>query len=439
MAASRSTSACKVRRTCRVCGSLRREPVVNLGRSPPANAFLKPADLARPEPRYPLEVVRCLECGLVQLRHVVDRSLLFRHYVYFSSASGPMADHFAQLARSAADEYGGSRPGLAVEIGSNDGTLLRALRGSNLDVLGIEPARNIARYANDQGIRTWNTFFGREVARRIRSRMGPARIVFSNNVLAHIDDLHEAAGAVADLLEPEGVWIIEVPHLAQMIERVEFDTIYHEHLSYFSLPPIERLLKAHGMSVEQVEEIPVHGGSLRIFVRSAALSSRQAPNVAKVRSEERRIGLHRASTFRRFRVAMEGVRSSLPRLLDRLRSKGKKIVGYGAPAKGNTLLNYCGIDRRRLDFLLDTTPAKQGLFAPGSRLEVRPPAAFRSARPDYALLLAWNFETEILERERDYVAQGGRFIRPIPFPEVIEPGPAARFEVVEASSRGRAR
>lgn len=416
-----ATARVRARGTCRICGARGLQSIVDLGRTPLANAFVPATLLKRAEPRFPLRLARCPDCGLVQLRDVVDRSLLFRKYLYFSSSSGTMPAHFAGLVEAALRRHGGKTPGLAVEIGSNDGTLLRNLLGTTLRPLGIEPARNIAQQANERGIPTWNEFFSKPVAERILREHGPARLVFSNNVLAHIDDVHEVASAAARLLEEDGAWIIEVPHLAEMMRRVEFDTIYHEHLSYFSLPPLERLFLRHGLLLVDVQQVPVHGGSLRLTVQRQRPGRKPRASVARVRAYERRLGLSNPATYRRFRTRVHAIRRDLPRLLRGLRHQGHRIVGYGAPAKGNTLLNYCRIDGTILDYILDTTPAKQGLFTPGTHVPIREPGVFHRDPPTHALLLAWNFEREILAKERGFLRAGGRFIRPVPRPAYVPP------------------
>lgn len=404
-------------RTCRICGSRELTMVLALGETPLANAFIRPQDRETSESRFPLELLRCAVCGLVQLSVVVRPEILFRHYLYASSASPPIVSHFEAYADEVARRFA-PPSSLVVEIGSNDGVLLRPLRARGLQVLGIEPATNLARAANAVSLETWNEFFAVDVARRIAAERGPANAVLANNVLAHIDDLEALLRGLDVLLDDRGVFVAEFPYLRNLIENVEYDTIYHEHLSYFSLAPLERLFARVGMELFDIKQLPIHGGSLRIFVGRAGRHA-ATPAVEELRGAEARAGLADPAVYERFAACVRESREALRDLLLRLRGAGKRVAALGATAKGNTLLNYCGIGPEVVEYVADSTPLKQGLLTPGMRIPVRPERVIRDDRPDFTLLLAWNYAEAIVERFGDYIAAGGRFIHPIPLARVM--------------------
>ncbi len=403
--------------SCRVCGSQRLAPVLSLGDTPLANAFVRPEDVARAEARYALEVLRCLACGLVQLSIVVRPDILFREYRYASSASPPLIAHFDELADELVSRFVPTGA-LVVEVGSNDGVLLRPLAERAARVLGVEPASNLAAIANAAGLETWNEFFDERVAARIVERRGRAAVVVANNVLAHIDDLRGVLRALDVLLDEDGVFVAEFPYLADLLAHVEYDTIYHEHLSYFHLAPLRVLFGAAGFEMFDVRRLAVHGGSLRVFVARGGRRALSSDLTGLLASEDAE-ALASEAAYARFASRVDASRDALRALLAALRREGKRVAGYGATAKGNTLLNYCGIGTELVQFIADTTPFKQGLLTPGTHIPVRPDDALTSERPDFALLLAWNYADAIIRRHADYLAAGGRFIHPIPLARVL--------------------
>lgn len=396
---------------CRSCGSASLKPILSLGHTPLANALLTEAQLQEPEIRYPLDLVFCSHCTLVQITETVPPEQLFREYVYFSS----FADAALQNAKAIVERLVASRHlsahSLAVEIASNDGYLLQYYLNAGIPVLGIEPALNIAQVAERRGIHTLSEFFGEALAHQLSEQGVQAEVIHANNVLAHVADLNGVTAGIRALLKSEGVAVIEVPYLKDLIDYVEFDTIYHEHLCYFSLTALEHLFRRHGLTVQDVERIPIHGGSLRLFVgpqptQSAAVRELLAAEVAW--------GVARFEAYQDFGKRVEKLKTDLLTLLCDLQARGKRIAAYGASAKGATLLNYFGIGRETLEFIVDRSTVKQGLYTPGTHLPIYAPEKLLEAKPDYALLLTWNFADEIMAQQADYRQHGGRFIIPVP-------------------------
>jgi len=399
---------------CRICNSSNLFKFLELGDLPLPNAFLREDQLTKAEPRYPLNVGFCQECGLVQLMDVVPKEEMFSEYLYYSSASRSISKHFAEQAKEVAERF----PGFVVEIGSNDGTLLRALKQNDVIAVGVEPAKNIAKLANDVGLQTINDFFSKDLARRIADESGHASAIIANNVVAHIDNSHELVESVETLLAPDGVFIFEVPYLVDLVSKLEYDTIYHEHLSYFAMRPLMELFEMHDMKIFDVKRLGVHGGSIRVYVRRNNSGS-VSGQIAELLMLERRLKLDSPETYSKFTARIETNKIFLQTLLKLLKDLGKRTVGYAAPAKGNVLLNYCDIDTNILPYTVDTTPAKQGLYTPGTHIPIYPPQKFRDEQPDYALMLAWNYEQEILAQEHAYHQKGGKFIIPIPYPRIV--------------------
>jgi SAM-dependent methyltransferase len=401
---------------CISCGGERLAPILSLGTTPLANALITRDDLAKPEARFPLDLVFCPACSLVQITERVPPERLFREYAYFSSFSDTMVAAAKSLAGRMIRERGLGSASLAMELASNDGYLLQHYRDAGVPVLGIEPAINIARVANERGIRTRCEFFGRDLAAVLAAEGLQADVLHANNVLAHVPDLNGFVAGIARVLKPNGVAVIEVPYVRDLIERCEFDTIYHEHLCYFSVSALDRLFDRHGLGLGDIERIPVHGGSLRLF---AAPGAARGATTKRLLEEERARGLLELGYYANFAQRVEQLRRDLMALLQRLKGEGKRIAAYGASAKGSTLLNYFGIDRRQLDYVVDRSTEKQGRFTPGAHLEIFAPQRLREDRPDYLLLLAWNFVDEILAQQADYRTRGGRFIVPIPEVRIV--------------------
>lgn len=339
---------------------------------------------------------------------------MFRNYVYVSGTSETIPAHFAAYAKDVAERFV-PKGGLVVEIGSNDGTLLRAFDRGAVRVLGVEPARNIAAMANGAGIPTLDEFFGEAIAGEIAAEHGRASAIIGNNVVAHIDDLHGLMNGVTTLLEDRGVFVAEFPYLVDLLEKTAYDTIYHEHLSYFSVRSVDDLASRHGLHLIDVRRVGVHGGSIRVFISRDGEAS---PDVKKLLRLEEASGLRTGRPLRPFVEAVQRQREDLMRVLGEIR-KARHIAGYGAPAKGNTLLNYCEIDRSVLDFIVDRSPLKHGLLTPGTHIPVEPPERLMASDVRDTLLLAWNFADEILRQQDAYRSRGGRFIVPIPSPRVV--------------------
>ncbi len=401
---------------CRSCGSTKLDLVLSLGRTPLANALLSEDQLSQAEPLYPLDLAFCPDCSLVQITETVPPEELFSHYLYFSSFSDTMLRYAEELATRITESEELGPDSLVIELASNDGYLLQYYRKRGVAVLGIEPAANVAEVARDRGIPTLTRFFGREVAAELRDSGRLADIVHANNVLAHVADLNGFVAGIATVLKPSGMAVIEVPHVKTMLDGLEFDTIYHEHLCYFSLIALQSLFKRHGLTVVDVEQLPIHGGSLRLFVRR---SGEPSAAVCRLLEEERSAGLDRIEFYRDFGAKVVSLRDQLLAMLSDLKKSGKRLAAYGASAKGSTLLNYFGIGRETLEFVVDRSTVKQGRYTPGTHLPILAPEAVLERRPDYLLLLVWNFAEEILEQQSRYREQGGRFIIPIPDLKVV--------------------
>ncbi|WP_291297147.1 class I SAM-dependent methyltransferase [Elioraea sp.] len=409
-------------RTCRFCGSPLSLSLVDLGDQPLANAYLAADALARPEPHYALHARVCGACRLVQVGAAVPPEEIFSDYAYFSSVAASWVAHAERYARAMRDRLSLGPASRVVEIASNDGYLLRHFVAMGIPCLGIEPAANVAAEAVASGVPTEVAFFGRETARRLRDRDGPADLIAANNVFAHVPDLNDFAAGFATLLAPAGTLTVEFPHLLNLLRELQFDTIYHEHYCYFSLAAAERVLAAQGLAVFDVEELPTHGGSLRLFVAHAAAGRTEGAGLAAIRAKEQAAGLDSDGAYAGYATACEAVRDGLMAFLDRMRAEGRRVAAYGAAAKGNTLLNYCGITAGdgRIAFVADRAPSKQGRFLPGSHIPIRAPEAIFAERPDIVLILPWNIRREIAADLAGIAAWGGRFAVAVPALSVFD-------------------
>jgi hypothetical protein len=414
-------SAARRQAACRFCGAPLHHSLVDLGMSPLCQTHITPEQLNHMEPFYPLHALVCGKCYLVQLEQFVGPDEIFGgEYAYFSSYADSWVAHARRYCELMETRFELNSRSRVVEIASNDGYLLQHFLPKKIPVLGIEPAANVARVAMDKGIPCEITFFGRDAAKRIVAKHGQADLLLGNNVLAHVPDLNDFVAGMKILLASSGVITMEFPHLYQLMKLNQFDTIYHEHFSYFSFYTVEQVFKAHGLTLFDVEEIQTHGGSLRIYARHSENPTRAvSPRVVDLRNREISEGFN---TLERYRLFGEQVKETKRKLLDfliRAKSAGKRIVGYGAPGKGNTLLNYCGIRTDFLDFTVDRNPYKQGKYTPGTHIPIRDPEALIAARPDYVLVLPWNLEEEIVTSMAVVRNWGGQFVIPIPSVRVV--------------------
>ncbi len=405
---------------CRFCNTSLQHSFADLGVSPVANRFLREGDLYLMEPFFPLHAHVCHTCFLVQLPVVISPEELFTDYKYFSSYSTSWLNHARDYAEMMVARFGFDAGSLVVEVASNDGYLLQYFKRKGIPVLGIEPATNVAEVAEAGGIPTLESFFGADTAQDIVISRQRADLIVGNNVLAHVPDINDFVKGLAILLKDEGIIALEFPHLLNLMEQNQFDTIYHEHYSYLSLIAVDRILAAHGLVLFDVEEIPTHGGSLRLFVAHRSDETRSTSDrVNRLKEKENRAGLESTQTYSSFAEKIKETKRKLLELLIAIKDRGNSIAGYGAPAKGNTLLNYCGIGTDFIDYTVDRSPHKQGLFLPGSRIPIFTPDKIRETRPDYVLILPWNLKDEIAEQMCDIRSWGGKFIIPIPEPHLL--------------------
>ncbi len=404
-----------VRTACRACGSSDLFLFLPMGDHPPANMFVKPDHAGGSEVAFHLNAQACLDCGLIQVADQIPPDF-FSDYLYVPSGAATMHDHFAGLAEVAVDRAAG---GLIVDIGCNDGLMLSHANRLGGNTLGVDPAANLAPLAADRGVRVRTTYFNTKTARDLRAEEGPAKVVTTTNTFNHIDDLHDFCAGVLSFLDEDGVFIIEVPWGREILLTNEFDNVYHEHLSELSLLSIVRLGEQVGLDVVEVTKLPIHGGSMRVFLRPATAGASREPEVDAMLEEERAAGMTSRESYEAFADRVKDVKDGLVSLLADLKAQGKSIAGYGAPAKGNTLLNYFRIGPDTLDFLVDRNPLKQGLYSPGMQIPVLGPEAVAEREPDYLLVLAWNFFDEIREQMSDFEARGGKFILPLPDPRIV--------------------
>ena len=401
---------------CRSCGYGDLQSILSLGCTPLANALLTEEQLRDTEETYPLELVFCAKCTLVQLTESISPEKLFRDYVYFSSFSETMLRHAETISSALIGSQNLDAQSLVVEVASNDGYLLQCYQRAGVPVLGIEPATNIARVAEQRGIRTVCDFFGERLAQRLVGEGFRADVIHANNVLAHVPDLNGFVRGLRDLLKPDGVVVVEVPYVYEMITHCEFDTVYHEHLSYFSLTALNELFARNDLTIQRLERLDIHGGTLRLYAGHAV---EQSESVIELLGDENRRGLANVDFYKGFGERVTWLRDELVSLVHELKANGFSIAAYGASAKGTTLLNYCGLGRDVLDYVVDRSTVKQGHYTPGTHLKIYAPEKLLADVPDYVLLLTWNFAGEIYEQQLEYRKRGGRFIVPVPFVRVV--------------------
>ncbi len=406
--------------SCRFCGNGLRHEFVNLGMSPLCESYLSADQLNAMEPFYPLVVFVCDRCLLVQLGEYVAAEDIFTEYAYFSSYADSWVEHARRYTESMIERFGFGSGSRVVEVASNDGYLLQHFVARGVPVLGIEPARNVAEVAERKGVPTMTEFFGAALARRLADEGQRADLLLGNNVLAQVPDLNDFVEGLAILLADDGVLTLEFPHLVRLIEENQFDTIYHEHFSYFSFVSVTEILGHHGLRTFDVEQLPTHGGSLRVYAcRRDTAAHATADTVGELLRREEEFGIRDLSTYRTFSEKVKETKRKLLTFLIEARRQGKRIVGYGAPGKGNTLLNYCGVRTDFIDFTVDRNPYKQGKFLPGTHIPIFAPDEIARARPDYLFILPWNFKDEIMRQNAFIRDWGGRFVVPIPEVEVL--------------------
>ncbi|MGH8209981.1 MAG: methyltransferase domain-containing protein [Steroidobacteraceae bacterium] len=409
------------RSKCRFCGNGLRHNFVDLGMSPLCQTHIAPEQLHHMEPFYPLRAYVCEKCWLVQLEEFVAPGDIFSEYAYFSSYSDTWVTHAQRYAHAMCERFRLNGNSKVIEIASNDGYLLQHFVARGIPVLGVEPAANVAKVAVERGVPSTVRFFGKTTANELVAEHGKPDLLLGNNVLAHVPDLNDFVGGMKTLLKPGGVLTMEFPHLYRLMAENQFDTIYHEHFSYFSFITVERVFAAHDLTLFDVEELPTHGGSLRIYGRHAEDAAKEVSRrVIELRTRELLAGFDKIATYRAFEEQVKETKRRILELLIGIKRAGKTIVGYGAPGKGNTLLNYCGIRQDFLDFTVDRNPYKQGKYTPGTHVPILDPSAIYARKPDFIFLLPWNLRDEIttqLAAVRDW---GARFIVPIPRPVILD-------------------
>ncbi len=404
---------------CRICGERLPDPFLDLGQMPLANSFLSgPSEFAA-EARYPLAVAGCTSCGLMQLNYVVPAEQLYRNYIYVSATSDSVRAHAETLSTGLIRQYGWGASDLVVEVASNDGTVLKAFQRGGVRVVGVEPAENIAAIAEADGVPTVAEFFTAETAKAVREAHGPAAAILGRHVFAHVDDVHGFLEGVGHLLRDDGVFVIEVPYVGDLLAHMEFDTVYHEHLSYIAIEPMSRLAEQHGLRLVDVERVSLHGGSIILHMQRASAGTTPSARLTTMLAGERALGLAAPERLKAFATGVQDWKTRFEALIGEVAASGATLVGYGAAAKANTLLNFCPDVAKTLKVILDRSPHKHGRLTPGTHVRVEPVEAWQSEHPTHMLILAWNFQQEIMRQMAPFEQGGGRFIVPIPEPRVV--------------------
>jgi 2-polyprenyl-3-methyl-5-hydroxy-6-metoxy-1,4-benzoquinol methylase len=408
--------------TCHFCDTELTLSLIDLGATPLANSFVREENLFEEEPYYPLHVRVCPACRLVQTEEVTSSESIFRDYPYFSSYSSSWVEHACRFTEMAIKRFGLGKESMVVEIGSNDGYLLQHFVRKNVPVLGVEPAVNIAKVAEEKGVRTDVSFFSLETAKRLKNKGNSADLLIGNNVYNHVPDIRGFTAGMAHVIKPEGVISLEFPHLLQLIRHSQFDTIYHEHISYLSLRAVERIFEAHGLRVFDVEELPTHGGSLRVMgCLNEYRKHEDGAWLLKLRDDEAKAGLDSDDAYQGFEKQVQKIKNALLEFLNQTKRDGKSVAAYGAAAKGNTLLNYCGIKKDLIAYVVDRSPHKQGRYLPGSHLPIHAPEKLFETKPDYILILPWNLKDEICHDMAEAKTWGGKFVVTMPEVTILNP------------------
>lgn len=411
-------SKCRRRQDCRLCGSQKLELVFALTPTPPANAFVSREQLSQQQEAYPLDVFFCQSCAHVQLLDVVDPGMLFSNYVYVSGTSPVFVDHFKQYAETVTSQFGEAKNQLVVDIGGNDGTLLKFFKAQGAQVLGIDPAQNIAERATQGGVETLPEFFTEELADKLASQRGAAKYIFANNVCAHIDNLADVMKGVKKFLAKDGVFVFEVSYLRDVVEKTLFDTIYHEHVDYHSLIPLGPFFERFGLTLFDAERVSSHGGSLRGYVCHDS-AYKTSERILALVEEESKLGLNKAETFVKYAEKINALKSKFMNEIQRIKAAGKKIVVFGAPAKATTLMYHFQMTPDYVEYIVDDSPLKQGLFSPGFHIPVYPSSKIYETKPDYVVILAWNFADSVIAKHEAFLNAGGRFVVPLPEMRIV--------------------